>query len=785
MQDQEFTLTQSSPSFLKQFPKFSILTGKNGSRKTQTLDFIFNILRNTNFEYMVSKIGDLEYALYIESEATRHRKVRGTRSYDFKYEYVYEKLKGYLSFDDKDLRDDVIHTIDDNINTKIAIALADRYFFGYEQRSYIQEIIKHSLETLSFNEIEQFKQITIGVAEELIFLENLLQEPITIAENIFKQHLVLVYELFINDFFNENRERFLKFIKTKFSEYIFDGPDFRLVIEGLTDKSFSSSQIDVYNQHGSLSIDRMKLSAFAKVIENDRQQYYEICSEYCEEFYQIMLPNKIINLMIEKYFKDYSIAFVWDRSYAGEFYIQLCSAIPPIDMTLNTIYIYTKGETAQKSLWYRIKFYSDEITIQDQKLYLEPEIFKRVYKKLSNEQALVEEELKAVYGAISDHGIIPTGKYHFVFNKNGKPIELHSLSSGELLAVRLIFWAYVSRGLDFEKRKYETVEKPSESKIKLLLLDEVDKHFDSKLTRTLMSIITEEFIASPHEVKIIMTTHKPDTIALVPIDKGSKIFTIQQKKQTVETTENGKLDIQVTEVVETHKLLAMFRLTGNMKEITGHHHAVYTESRSDALFYEGVYYTLLKHSNNLRVSKITALWQLMDENFSYLLSKRSQMSFISVSADKDGEGGCSEVIKSIASDITAYKSSERDNNPENEQDKEEKHFREIGKFYDDFRLYGPYGIIDYDYNKQPILGSIYNAENRRDIQRVVVLERHSVENYIFDPFVLSSLIKNKRISGKIDSSIGSDPTYRESRLKLKEIYIKIYKKINDNNFEGR
>lgn len=66
----------------------------------------------------------------MESEWTILRKVRGVKSYVFEFEYVYEKLQGYFNFGEKEIREDVAYSLEDNINTKIALALFDEHMFS-------------------------------------------------------------------------------------------------------------------------------------------------------------------------------------------------------------------------------------------------------------------------------------------------------------------------------------------------------------------------------------------------------------------------------------------------------------------------------------------------------------------------------------------------------------------------------------------------------------------------------------------------------------------------------
>lgn len=71
-----------------------------------------------------------------------------------------------------------------------------------------------------------------------------------------------------------------------------------------------------------------------------------------------------------------------------------------------------------------------------------------------------------------------------------------------------------------------------------------------------------------------MTTHRIDTVALAPEDN---IFTIIKNKNE---SEKEKYQIE-----KTHKLVAMFRMSSNLKELINYHIKVYVESRNDSRFY--------------------------------------------------------------------------------------------------------------------------------------------------------------------------------------------------------
>ena len=81
-----------------------------------------------------------------------------------------------------------------------------------------------------------------------------------------------------------------------------------------------------------------------------------------------------------------------------------------------------------------------------------------------------------------------------------------------------------------------------------------------------------------------MTTHRIDTISLIPQDlidnKVAEIFTIKNKKSVNHPNieMKGEPDIECKkEIVPITKLEAMYRLTKNLRQFTGHRFEVYTE----------------------------------------------------------------------------------------------------------------------------------------------------------------------------------------------------------------
>lgn len=103
-----------------------------------------------------------------------------------------------------------------------------------------------------------------------------------------------------------------------------------------------------------------------------------------------------------------------------------------------------------------------------------------------------------------------------IFNKNTKAqINFSDLSSGEQRILAASMWLYGARS---------TASHPS-----LILLDEPDAHLHPALVSDLIQIINNVFV-DEYNIKVIMTTHSPSTVALSP--EGS-LFEIRRNPTSI------------------------------------------------------------------------------------------------------------------------------------------------------------------------------------------------------------------------------------------------------------
>lgn len=109
------------------------------------------------------------------------------------------------------------------------------------------------------------------------------------------------------------------------------------------------------------------------------------------------------------------------------------------------------------------------------------------------------------YRVLSPVGTRLLDQYELILEDAGTKQRLRpmDLSSGEKILLGLVLWLYNSQ----HHRRFP----------KLLLLDEPDAHLHPSMSRHLLSVI-REVLVERYNVRVIMTTHSPSTVALAPPD---------------------------------------------------------------------------------------------------------------------------------------------------------------------------------------------------------------------------------------------------------------------------
>ncbi len=281
-------------------------------------------------------------------------------------------------------------------------------------------------------------------------------------------------------------------------------------------------------------------------------------------------------------------------------------------------------------------------------------------------------------------------------------ITTAELSSGERMILTMMSWLYFKE--DTQKR---LAAGETEEKIKILLLDEPDRHLDPKLCKLFFSILQEEFVKK-HKIQVIMSTHRFDSIVYA---ERNSIFIVQKVRDR-------------RQIVSSSRMEAIFRMTSNIRELTAYERRVYTESTSDAQFYQGVYLTL-------------ARWFEKNNEEGWYPSRRHQLSFHAVSKPRDakssakGEGGSQKVIDSVQKDNYHANISEKKESLSNRYT--------LFKLINEPGLLKSFGILDRDYDYD---GTVKRLESKQILDSVVILKRHSLENFCLDPIVFCSTLEN-------------------------------------------
>ncbi len=407
------------------------------------------------------------------------------------------------------------------------------------------------------------------------------------------------------------------------------------------------------------------------------------------------------------------------------------------------------------------------------------EFRKAVVDKVSIKQAGIDP-LVRMNKILSEYGF----RYEVMFSKGSKAsisekklwfkrgeheIEAGSLSSGEITILSVMTWMFAVNGLSSTGEEHERQIKNS---LRVILLDEPDRHFDPKLSKIFFDIIYNEIVKA-NNVQVLMTTHRPDSIALMPETGESGIFTIERN-------DSGALRI-----APTTKLHAMFRITRNLRELTNLHTKVYVEAHEDARFYEAVYKSLMTYCDEVREEnqakagygvKPSRYWagvirsndgtSLLDSEAhtsldvlrsgSRVLSNRYRLSFYSAAFEEGASGGCRAVEDLMRRDIASREVHRAISGVEPDVSMEAGggvggsaaaasavpvRMAVVKARYDfagwlhreTLEINKPFAIIDGDYApyKFGLVG--------RDFQkRFSQLPRHSLENFLFDPFIVIS-----------------------------------------------
>ncbi|NBA87705.1 AAA family ATPase [Emticicia sp. CRIBPO] len=157
-----------------------------------------------------------------------------------------------------------------------------------------------------------------------------------------------------------------------------------------------------------------------------------------------------------------------------------------------------------------------------------------------------------------------------LIDKQNNEIYFQGLSSGETTILALIFVLYNSSN----KGHFPQV----------ILFDEPDAHLHPSLTQIFLDVV-QEVLVKEHNVKVILTTHSPSTVALAPddsiycMDRNLGRPVKQNKKAAINALSSGLTSLTIEE--------SSFGISYNIKK--ANKHILFTEGITDKIILETVW----------------------------------------------------------------------------------------------------------------------------------------------------------------------------------------------------
>ena len=145
----------------------------------------------------------------------------------------------------------------------------------------------------------------------------------------------------------------------------------------------------------------------------------------------------------------------------------------------------------------------------------------------------------------------------------GTQVKFADLSSGEKILMSFALCLY------YAEDRRQLVDYP-----KILLFDEIDAPLHPSMTQSLLRTI-QEILINRHNIKVILTTHSPSTVALAPEDSLYAMYKADNK-HLQKTTKDKALAILTTGVP-------------TLSIDYENRRQIFVESQYDVLFYERIY----------------------------------------------------------------------------------------------------------------------------------------------------------------------------------------------------
>jgi hypothetical protein len=163
-----------------------------------------------------------------------------------------------------------------------------------------------------------------------------------------------------------------------------------------------------------------------------------------------------------------------------------------------------------------------------------------------------------LYRIVSPIGTKLIDNYQLLFEAEAtqQPLQPLDLSSGEKVILKLVLWLYNSK----QHGRFP----------RLFLLDEPDAHLHPSMTRQFMDVI-KEVLVERYNVRVIMSTHSPSTVALAP---DNSIF------------EMSRGDRQIRPSPSKEETIGL--LTAGLVVVSQNTHYVIVEDDADVKFFSAV-----------------------------------------------------------------------------------------------------------------------------------------------------------------------------------------------------
>ena len=418
------------------------------------------------------------------------------------------------------------------------------------------------------------------------------------------------------------------------------------------------------------------------------------------------IKTQINNLGEDKFvgFLSYNLAFAFDKNRMGNINEVIDNG------SIFEIYNgFVSNDQQESNKWelYKDRFYEEFYKQKNNKSFKPFNFFmfsslvhdKMSDKSLDSPEQIIKKYYKKYLENFKIFENIETIEFEIKENNKLKVSLKKIPTSGEVVFLNLLVLIWIHN----HWKKFD-----------FLIFDEPDRHFEPKVTEIFFKILNEEF----KNVVIFLTTHRPDSIILNQSNE-TKFTLCRLKKDDDNNRTLEKINGEQNEARNWYFVMStIFDLTYNLRDITNIKIKVYVESNDDYTFYKKLYHHLLDHCNELRIENKRFFF----DNYP-VLSRKYQFYFCtSAQDDNGGDGGISQVKANIKRDST-------------QQNLDIKNFKSLW----DGDFFNSYGIFDRD-GTQFDNNLIKYSDNCHK-----VFKRYTIENYIFDPMCLISLLHTNNI----------------------------------------